>query len=156
MNQQPPQPLPDHLLGKEWRFATLNAAELVEFFSDRPMPILSAPESSYPFNLGLSSTVAIPGMIIYGDRKSMVLARWLEEVKPISIHFIPADAGQSGGLVLNTETGDRWIIATFSDPEMADSAQKYEQRKQASKGLHFLLVQPDDSGMTYTGFWLLR
>jgi hypothetical protein len=21
--------------------------------------------------------------------------------------------------------------------------------------LHFLLVQPDDSGMTYTGFWLL-
>ncbi|NEQ67039.1 MAG: DUF1092 family protein, partial [Symploca sp. SIO2D2] len=23
-------------------------------------------------------------------------------------------------------------------------------------GLHFLLVQPDDSGMTYTGFWLLQ
>jgi hypothetical protein len=22
--------------------------------------------------------------------------------------------------------------------------------------LHFLLVQPDTSGMTYTGFWLLK
>ncbi|MEL6788898.1 MAG: Tab2 family RNA-binding protein, partial [Cyanobacteria bacterium J06607_15] len=23
-------------------------------------------------------------------------------------------------------------------------------------GLHFLLIQPDDSGMTTTAFWLLR
>nr|WP_317106120.1 Tab2 family RNA-binding protein [Chroococcidiopsis sp. SAG 2025] len=35
-------------------------------------------------------------------------------------------------------------------------AQIYAQRQQQSQGLHFLLVQPDDSGMTYTGFWLLR
>jgi hypothetical protein len=51
---------------------------------------------------------------------------------------------------------DRWILNTFDDPDMRSAAQQYEQRKQASQGLHFLLVQPDDSGMTYTGFWLLR
>ncbi|MHC5721400.1 MAG: Tab2 family RNA-binding protein, partial [Nostoc sp.] len=36
------------------------------------------------------------------------------------------------------------------------AAQAFEQLKQQSRGLHFLLVQPDDSGMTYSGFWLLR
>ena len=34
--------------------------------------------------------------------------------------------------------------------------QKYEQQKGDSQGLHFLLIQPDDSGMTETGIWLLK
>jgi hypothetical protein len=51
---------------------------------------------------------------------------------------------------------DRWILVTFEDAEVAQAAQVYEQRKQQSQGLHFLLVQPDDSGITYTGFWLLQ
>ncbi|TVQ65436.1 MAG: DUF1092 family protein, partial [Spirulina sp. DLM2.Bin59] len=29
------------------------------------------------------------------------------------------------------------------------------QQRQASRGLHFLLIQPDDSAITFTGFWLL-
>lgn len=52
--------------------------------------------------------------------------------------------------------GDRWVMATFEDSEMAAAAQTYQQRKQLIKGLNFLLVQPDDSGMTYSGFWLLQ
>ncbi|HEY9750428.1 MAG TPA: Tab2 family RNA-binding protein, partial [Allocoleopsis sp.] len=51
---------------------------------------------------------------------------------------------------------DRWVLATFEDAEVRAAAQAYEQRKQAAQGLHFLLVQPDDSGMTYSGFWLLQ
>ncbi|MER3590014.1 MAG: hypothetical protein C4322_21265, partial [Mastigocladus sp. ERB_26_1] len=51
---------------------------------------------------------------------------------------------------------DRWILVTFTDPEVAAAGRVYEQRKQESCGLHFLLVQPDDSGMTFSGFWLLR
>lgn len=156
MNQQPPQPIPEHLLGKEWRFASISAEELVEFFNSRPIPILSSPETLYPLNLGLASTIPIPGVIIYGDKKSMSLAQWLEGVKPRSLNYISAEIEQSGGLVLEAGLNERWIIATFSDSEMAQFADSYEQKKQASQGLHFLLVQPDDSGMTYTGFWLLR
>jgi hypothetical protein len=51
---------------------------------------------------------------------------------------------------------DRWVLTTFSDPEVNTAAQSFQQRQQAALGLHFLLVQPDDSGMTYSGFWLLR
>lgn len=65
-------------------------------------------------------------------------------------------AGTPGGLVLEAGLVDRWIVATFEDEEVVAAAQTYEQRKKLSKGLHFLLVQPDDSGMTYSGFWLLR
>ncbi len=43
-------------------------------------------------------------------------------------------------------------VATFEDQEVL-LAQVYEQRKNQSQGLHFLLVQPDDLGMTYSGFW---
>ncbi|GFE68287.1 Tab2 family RNA-binding protein [Chroococcus sp. FPU101] len=155
MTQLPPQPIPDHLLGKEWRFASLPAEELVEFFNSRPIPILSAKESLYPINLGLASTLPISGVIIYGDRKSMALAKWLQEISPRSLNYIPAEIGQSGGLILEAGVNERWVIATFYDAEMAHFADLYERKKKASKGLHFLLVQPDDSGMTYTGFWLL-
>ena len=65
-------------------------------------------------------------------------------------------AGAPDGLVLEASLVDRWIVATFEDSEVTAAAKIYEQRKQQSNGLHFLLVQPDDSGMTYTGFWLLK
>ncbi|MEY2832402.1 MAG: hypothetical protein RLZZ574_1660, partial [Cyanobacteriota bacterium] len=45
---------------------------------------------------------------------------------------------------------------TFESQQAEEIARKYEQNKQVSKGLHFLLIQPDDSGMTTTAFWLLR
>jgi hypothetical protein len=83
----------------------------------------------------------------------MQLARWLQDSEPVALNYI---AGAPDGLVLEAGLADRWIVATFEDQEVAAAAQTYEQRKQASKGLHFLLVQPDDSGMTYSGFWLLR
>ena len=86
----------------------------------------------------------------------MYLARWLEGVNPVALNYISSEIGQSGGLVLEAGLCDRWIIATFEDGSVARSAQLYEQRKQVSGGLHFLLVQPDESGVTYSGFWLLR
>ncbi|NER29619.1 MAG: DUF1092 family protein, partial [Symploca sp. SIO1C4] len=62
----------------------------------------------------------------------------------------------SDGLILDAGLVDRWVVATFDDREVAAAALVYQQRQQLSKGLHFLLVQPDDSGMTYSGFWLLQ
>jgi hypothetical protein len=82
----------------------------------------------------------------------MQLARWLHNVQPVALNYI---AGAPDGLILEAGLVERWVVATFEDKEVATAAQTYEQRKQLSRGLHFLLVQPDDSGMTYTGFWLL-
>lgn len=153
LDKPPPTPLPDKLWGEQWRFATLAAGDVEEAFGERPIPILSMPDFLLPLNSGLASTIAIPGVIIYGGRRSLQLARWLQEAQPVALNYV---AGEPSGLVLEAGLVDRWIVATFADPEVAAAAQTYEQRKQQSRGLHFLLVQPDDSGMTYSGFWLLR
>ncbi len=141
LEQMPPLPLPDKLWGDSWKFASISAGNLQEFFADRPIPIVQIQDNFLPINIGLASVVAIPGIIINGGKKSMQLARWLEEIRPFAFNYI---AGSPNGLILESGLVDRWVMATF------------EVRKQLAKGLHFLLVQPDDSGMTFTGFWLLQ
>ncbi|MBD2663789.1 Tab2/Atab2 family RNA-binding protein [Richelia sinica] len=153
VEQLPPVPLPENLWGEEWRFATLPAGDLVDEFQERPIPVKQMPDFLHPLNLGLASTVLVPGVVIYGGRQSMRLVRWLEDANPVSLRYM---AGAPDGLVLDAGLLDRWIIATFEDEEVATAAKLYETRKQLSQGLHFLLIQPDDSGMTYSGFWLLQ
>ena len=153
LDKPPPVTLPENLWGDRWRFATLPAGKIVEAFCDRPIPILQMPESLFPLNLGLASTVPIPGVVIDGGRQSMSLARWLQDAQPFALNYIP---GAPDGLILEAGLVERWVFATFEDQEVAAAAKKYQQRQQQSQGLHFLLVQPDDSGMTYTGFWLLQ
>ncbi|MFE1745764.1 Tab2/Atab2 family RNA-binding protein [Coleofasciculus sp. H7-2] len=152
LDKPPPVPLPENLWGEQWRFAKLPAGDLVAAFAERPIPILEMPEFLLPINLGLASTIPVPGVVIYGGRQSMRLARWLQEARPVSLNYI---AGAPDGLVLEAGLVDRWIVATFEDKEVRAAAQAYQQRQQQSRGLHFLLVQPDESGMTYSGFWLL-
>lgn len=153
IDKPPPLPLPEKLWGDRWRFASLGAGNLEDIFAERPIPILEMPEFLLPINLGIASTVPVPGVVMDGGRQSMQLARWLQEVRPVSLNYI---AGAPDGLVLEAGLADRWVVATFDDQEVTAAAQTYEQRKQQSQGLHFLLVQPDESGMTYTGFWLLH
>jgi hypothetical protein len=153
IDKPPPTPLPENLWGEEWRFVNIKAGDIIDEFTDRPIPVLQIPEFLKPINLGLASTVPIPGVIIYGGRQSLRLARWLQETNPVSLNYIP---GSPDGLILEAGLADRWVLATFADTEVTAAAKIYEQRKQLSKGLHFLLVQPDDSGMTFTGFWLLQ
>lgn len=153
VDKPPPTPLPDNLWGDEWRFASIQAGDLVDLFSDRPIPILSLPEPLQPLNLGLASTVAIPGVIIYGGRRSLHLAKWIAQSRPVELNYI---AGAPDGLVLEAGLVDRWVLVTFTDAQVTAAANIYTQRQQQSQGLHFLLIQPDDSGMTYTGIWLLQ
>ncbi len=153
LDKPPPLPLPENLWGDRWRFASLPAGNIQEAFAERPIPILQMPEFLLPLSLGLASTVVVPGVVIDGGRKSMQLARWLQDAKPISLNYI---AGAPDGLILEAGLADRWVVATFDDREVATAGQMYEQRKPFSQGLHFLLVQPDESGITYTGFWLLK
>lgn len=153
LDKLPPVPLPEKLWGDRWRFAALPAVDLMDAFSNRMIPILELPDALLPLKLGLASTVPIPGVVIDGGRQAMRLATWLQQSQPVSLGYIP---GAPDGLILEAGLADRWILTTFEDAEVAAAGQAYEQRKQQSQGLHFLLVQPDDSGATYSGFWLLK
>lgn len=153
LDRPPPAPLDETLLGQQWQFAALPASEAVAAFTDRMIPIVEMPEAFLPLRLGLASTVPIPGVIIQGGRRSRRLAQWLQAAQPVALHYIP---GTPDGLILEAGLVDRWILATFEDAEVAAAAAHFERRKQASQGLHFLLVQPDDSGITYSGYWLLQ
>ncbi|MBE9176415.1 DUF1092 family protein [Synechocystis salina LEGE 06155] len=151
----PPQPLPDSLLGESWQFVALPAQDIWPYFGDRPMRYQSMPEHLSPLQLGLAADLPIPGVVIYGGRQCRQIGQWLAEQQPTSLLYIAEDPQQSGGLVLHTQTGDRWVMVTFKDGEMATAAGVFSQRQQKAKGLHFLWLQPDDSGVTTTGFWLL-
>jgi RNA-binding protein Tab2/Atab2 len=153
LEKPPPVPLPENLWGEQWRFGAIAAQDLVPVFSQRMIPLRDMPESLLPVNLDLPSTLLIPGVIIDGGRQAMTLARWVERSRPYALQSIP---GAPDGLILEAGLSDRWILTTFEDADVAAAAQTFRERQQAAKGLHFLLVQPDDSGMTYSGFWLLR
>ncbi|MBD1871042.1 Tab2/Atab2 family RNA-binding protein [Cyanobacteria bacterium FACHB-471] len=153
LEQPPPVPLPENLWGEQWRFAAIATSDLESSFKNRPIPILQMPEALLPVNLQLASTVSVPGVVIDGGRQSMRLARWLQETRPVSLNYIP---GEPNGLILEAGLVDRWVVTTFDDQDVISAAQTFQQRQQTAQGLHFLLVQPDDSGMTYSGFWLLR
>lgn len=149
----PPVPMPDTLWGDRWRFASINAGDLEPFFQDKPIPILNIPSHLNPMRLGLSSEVPIPGIVIDGGRQSMRLAQWLQTQHPVSLNYIPGDPD---GLILDVGLCDRLILATFDDTDMRSGAIAYQTNRENANGLHFLLIQPDDSGMTYSGLWLLR
>ncbi|MEB3338514.1 MAG: Tab2/Atab2 family RNA-binding protein [Leptolyngbyaceae bacterium] len=151
LEKPPPVPLPENLWGEQWRFAALPAGDLEAVFRDRPIPVVEVPNLFLP--ISLPANLPVPGVVIDAGRRSLRLARWLQEAHPVSLHYIP---GEPDGLILEAGLADRWVVTTFTDPDVQAAAQIYEQRKQQSQGLHFLLVQPDDSGMTYSGFWLLR
>lgn len=153
LEKPPPIPLSEQLWGEKWRFATLMASDIEDSFAGQPIPILEMPEFLLPINLGIASTLPVPGVVIDGGKQSLRLARWIQESRPVALNYIP---GAPDGLILESGLVDRWIVATFADREVTVAAQIFEQRKQETKGLHFLLVQPDDSGMTYSGFWLLQ
>jgi hypothetical protein len=83
----------------------------------------------------------------------MPLARWLQRSNPVSLNYIP---GEPDGLILEAGLVERWVLTTFEDQEVITAARAFRERQQVAQGLHFILVQPDDSGMTHTGVWLLQ
>lgn len=153
LEQPAPLPLPENLWGERWQFAALAAMDLVPAFQGRAIPVLQMPEALFPVQLNLPSSLPIPGVVIEAGRRSMQLARWLQQVQPHALNYIPGDPD---GLILQAGLVDRWVLTTFTDKDVIEAARSFRQRQTDAKGLHFLLVQPDDSGMTYSGFWLLR
>jgi hypothetical protein len=145
-----PQPLPEKLWGEVWQFVGLPARDLEEILLARPIPHRFV--ASLPSQKGISAEVLIPGIVIEAGRQSMRLARWVSEASPLRLE---AMSRELGALMLTTTQDIQWILVTYEDVEVHQAGQTFEQRKQASQGLHFLLVQPDDSGVTHSGLWLL-
>lgn len=148
----PPQPVPERLWGDQWQFVTLAASELESVLLKRPIPVQAMPEMLLPSQLGLAADTRIPGVLINGGQRSMQLAQWLQQQQPASIQAVRAELS---GLIMAAGLNERYVLVTYDDVEIVSAAQGFEQSKQGSQGLHFLLVQPDDSGVTYTGVWLL-
>lgn len=148
----PPQPMPEHFWGDQWQFVTLAASELESVLLQRPIPMRTVPEMLLPSQLGLAVDTRIPGVLINGGQRSMQLAQWLQQQHPASIQAMQAELS---GLIMAAGLNERFVLVTYDDTDIVSAAQGFEQGKQRSQGLHFLLVQPDDSGVTYTGVWLL-
>jgi RNA-binding protein Tab2/Atab2 len=151
----PPVPMPENLWGDRWQFASLPAGDLWDSLSGRLTPIQHLPEAFNPFTLGIASDLFIPGVIITGGRKSMAIARWIQSVLPQRLSY-QSSPGAPSGLLMQAGKRDRYILATFEDPDVQNAGETFRNRQEASQGLHFLLIQPDDSGMTHSGVWLLR
>lgn len=149
MMPPPPQPLPENLWGKTWKFVTLSADDLEFGLLQRPIPLSKV--AMLPSELALAPATMIPGVIIEAGRRSLKLAQWIQTQQPTYIASVLAELN---GLLLNTQSQQRWILMTYQDPEMVQAAKAFEEQKLRVKGLHFLLIQPDDS--TQSGLWVLR
>lgn len=153
LDRPAPGPIPEMVWGEQWRFGSLSAQDFQESLACEPIPIQAIPEVWLPLRVGLASTTPIPGLIIDAGRRAMRLCQWLQEQQPVALNYIP---GAPDGVVLEAGLVDRWILTTFEDEQVKAAGQAFSDRQKQAQGLHFLLVRPDDSGMTFTGLWLLK
>jgi len=141
----PPRPLPESLRPQQWGFSALTRREL-DAVRRLPMTVLEAPALA-----DLGDT--LPGVILYAGATGHSLVRWLADHEPVSLSYVEA---QLNGLVLEAGLDERWICATFQDPQMRTAGRQYVERKLAVRGAHFLAVQPDENSAQILGFWLLQ
>jgi hypothetical protein len=154
MSPTPPQPLPENLWGDRWQFVGLPAQDLELYLLERPIPIRKVSELALPSQQQLAKTLLIPGIAIEAGRQSMQLARWVDAQHPQAIEAVNRELG---ALMLTSEqNAAQWILATYQDQEVRLAAQTFEERKIQSCGIHFLLIQPDSTEVTYSGLWILR
>ena len=146
----PPEPIPEELRPKAWQFAAVSRSDMLAL-TERTIPIEDC--TLLGSLLGVNPDALVPGIVFYGERRALALAQWLQQAKPVSVHFI---SGDPHGVILEAGLGDRWVMATFEDVTVLHAASKFEQRKSLGRGIHFLMVMPDSSGQTTTGLWLLE
>jgi hypothetical protein len=150
----PPQPLPENLWGDRWQFVGLPAQELELYLLERPIPIRKVAELALPSQQQLATTLPIPGVAIEAGRQSMRLARWVETQQPQTLEAVNRELG---ALIMTAkQNAAQWILATYQDEDVRLAAQIFEERKTQSCGIHFLLIQPDNTEVTYSGLWILR
>jgi RNA-binding protein Tab2/Atab2 len=148
-----PQPMPEDLWGDRWQFVRLTAEDLEFRLLERSIPIREVSPSARPSEQAISPDALIPGIMIEAGKQSMRLARWVATQQPISLEAVNRELG---ALMLSTQSDDRWIMTTYQDEAVKEASENFEALKLGSGGIHFLLIQPDDTGITYSGLWILR
>jgi hypothetical protein len=145
---QPPQPLPDALIGQKWMFVSLEAsafAEMHEWNIDF--------SEAFPLEmLHLSPETRIPGIIILSPR-AIPMAAWMSGIEPALIKFYPAPQAR---LLLETGGSNSWFLVKQLNSASQTDAAEFEAAKQQSKGVHFLAIQSSPQSEDFAGFWLLQ
>jgi len=145
---QPPQPLPDALIGQQWAFVTLEAAA----FEDMSEWEIGFSEAFPLEMMGLTPETKIPGLIIFSPR-AIPMAGWMSGIEPAYIKFEPAPQSQ---LLLETGGSDSWILLKRLDTQIQQEAAGFEKAKHQAKGVHFLAIQSSPQVENFAGFWLLQ
>jgi hypothetical protein len=151
MMVEPPQPLPDAILGNKWAFVNLAASELTD------MPDWSIGFSEgFPLDLAaVKPETQIPGLLIFSER-AVPIAAWMSGLELAGVRYSPAPQAQ---LLLETGASDSWVLADvkmLTQPAIASEAVGFEKLKQQANGVHFVAVQTSPSAEDFAGFWLLQ
>jgi RNA-binding protein Tab2/Atab2 len=151
MMTDPPQPLPDAIMGNKWAFVNLAAQDLEE------MPEWSIGFSeAFPLDLAaIDMTAQVPGLLIFSDR-AVPVAAWISGLELASVRYSPAPQAQ---ILLETGASDSWILAganMVGQSSIAAEAAGFEKLKEQANGLHFLAVQSSPTAEDFAGFWLLQ
>jgi hypothetical protein len=151
MMTDPPQPLPDAIMGNKWAFVNLVAQDLEE------MPEWSIGFSeAFPLDLAaIDMTAQVPGLLIFSDR-AVPVAAWISGLELASVRYSPAPQAQ---ILLETGASDSWILAGSNmagQSSIAAEAAGFEKLKEQANGLHFLAVQSSPTAEDFAGFWLLQ
>ncbi len=142
------QPLPDALIGQQWTFVSLPAAD----FDDMPEWDIDFGEG-FPLSLaGVEADTPVPGIIIFSQRAT-ALAAWMSGLELGSLN---PQLGKTSRLLLETGTSDTWILENLNTPALVKEAEQFERAKQQANGVHFVAVQAGSEAESFAGFWLMQ
>ncbi len=147
MFSDPPQPLPEALIGEKWAFVSL-AANQFEDMSEWQIGFGEA----FPLEMvGVTPEMQIPGLILYSPR-SVPMAAWMSGLEVVSLRYQPAPKSR---LLLETGASESWILARL-DGDTQQEAARFEASKTQANGVHFIAIQANPDTEEFAGFWLLQ
>jgi hypothetical protein len=142
----PPQPLPEALIGEKWTFVNLAASQFDEMnewqigFGD-----------AFPLAMvGVTPETQIPGLILYSAR-AVPMAAWMSGLEIVSLRYQPAP---KSNLLLETGATESWILARLEGNTQQEAA-RFEGTKAQANGVHFIAIQTNPEAEEFAGFWLL-
>jgi len=151
-----PVRLPDQLRGEQYAVATLPLAEFL------PGGALSNSDSDASVGFGnlcpLPADVAtavppdtmVPGLIVFSQRANAIAA-WFGG---LDVAFVSASIG-ARELLIEVGLDKQYLFARLRSPQQLLEAERLEDAKKETRGLHFLSIQSSAEDEP-SGFWLLR
>jgi hypothetical protein len=147
MFSDPPQPLPEALIGEKWAFVNLVANQFADM-SDWQIGFGEA----FPLEMvGVTPEMQIPGLMLYSPR-SVPMAAWMSGLEVISVRYQPAPKST---LLLDTGANESWILARLEGLTQQEAA-RFEASKRQANGVHFIAIQSNPDAEEFAGFWLLH